>query len=340
MRAFPCIIPLAIYFYLISSIFPYDFQAIHSVSQAYQESSPAEEASEGSRSPKQNKGYKVGITVDLVMIYVSVFDKNGHFVSGLEKEKFKLFEDGAAQETTYFSQVDLPITLGITLDLSGSMEGKIDQVNKAARAFIEASNPNDQIFLIGFNDQVELLKGFTSDIDEISDALENAFVMGGTALYDAIYLGVEEAHRGDKSKKAIIVITDGEDKDSTYSLEEIISFVQESDVQIFNIGFLDEIPSRSLFGRWFKSDEEKARDALRRISKESGGEAYFPANITDIHGIVSEIASELRNQYSIGYFSKNDKRDGSWRRVVVKLDTDAVEAPQIRHRLGYYAPKE
>ena len=244
------------------------------------------------------------------------------------------------QEIAYFSQVDIPITIGIVVDLSASMQDKIEQVNKAARAFIQASNPNDQIFLIGFDDTVELLQGFTGDVDEITDALDNAIVSGGTALYDAVYLGVEEAHKGNRDKKALVVITDGEDQDSFYTLKNLVSFVQESDVQIFNIGFLDEIPDKRLFSKWFKTDTEKARDALIRFSEESGGKAYFPEDIVDIHGIVSEIASELRNQYSIGYFSSNEKRDGSWRRVVVKLNSKAIPNPIIRHRSGYYAPKD
>lgn len=295
---------------------------------------------DGQENGEKSIDYKVGVEVDLVMVYTSVFDKEGRFVSGLKKEDFNVYEDGDKQEITSFSQIDLPVTIGIILDLSGSMEGKMEQVNRAARAFVQASNPNDQIFLVGFNDEVDLLRGFTSDVDEITDALENSVTMGGTVLYDAIYLGVEEAHRGAKSKKAIIVITDGEDKDSVYSLNELVTFIQSSDVQVYNVGFIDETSSKSLFSGWFKTDEEKARDALKRISEESGGKAYFPEEISEIHGIVAEIAAELRNQYSIGYFSSNEKRDGSWRRIVVKVDKNSVKNPQIRHRRGYFAPKD
>ncbi|MEJ2110509.1 MAG: VWA domain-containing protein [Acidobacteriota bacterium] len=292
-------------------------------------------------SENETGGYKIGIKVDLIMMYTSVFDKKGRFIKGLQKDDFSVYEDGTTQEITYFSQVDLPVTIGIVLDLSGSMEGKMEQVNRAARAFVQASNPNDQIFLIGFNDEVELLHGFTNDVDEITDALENAITMGGTALYDAVYLGVTEAHKGNRSKKALIVITDGEDKDSYYSLKELVASVQESDVQVFNIGFLDELPKKSLFGGWFKTDAEKARDALIRVSEESGGKAFFPDRVPDIHGIVSEIALELRNQYSIGYFSSNPERDGSWRRVVIKLnEKEGISDPELRYRRGYYAPKE
>jgi Ca-activated chloride channel family protein len=229
--------------------------------------------------------------------------------------------------------------MGILLDLSGSMRGKIDQVNKAALAFIRASNPQDQVFLIGFNEEVELLQDFTSDIDEITDALDNTIVTGGTAAYDAIYLGVQKAHTGNKPKKAIVVITDGEDHDSYYKLDELVAKVQESDVQVFCVGFLNAIPDKSLFGHWSKSVPEKARDALIRIAEETGGKAFFPDKVTDINSIVSVIAGELRNQYSIGYFSSNTARDGSFRRVKIELSGSDAANNHARYRRGYYAPK-
>ncbi len=287
--------------------------------------------------PPRDKGYTIGVNVDLVLMYTSVFDKNGRFVGGLPKDKFKIFEDGIAQTIASFSQEDVPVSMGILLDLSGSMRGKIDQVNKAALAFIKASNPQDQVFLIGFNEEVELLQDFTSDIDEITDALDNTVVSGGTALYDAVYLGVQKAHTGSKAKKAIVVITDGEDRDSYYKLDELVAKVQESDVQVFCIGFLNAVPDRGLFGRWSKSVPEKAHDALARISEETGGKSFFPDKVTDIHGIVSEIASELRNQYSIGYFSSNAARDGTFRRV--KIELTSAGDNHLRYRRGYYAPK-
>lgn len=289
--------------------------------------------------PNRSKGYTIGVNVDLVLMYTSVFDKNGRFVGDLKKENFRLYEDGIEQKVTSFSQEDVPISMGILLDLSGSMRGKIEQVNKAALAFIGASNPQDQVFLIGFNDEVELLQEFTSDIDEITDALENTIVTGGTALYDAIYLGVQKAHNGVKAKKALVVITDGEDRDSYYKLDELVAKVQESDVQVFCVGFLNTIPDKGLFGRWSKSLPEKARDGLQRIAEETGGKPFFPDKITDIHNIVSEIASELRNQYSIGYFSSNSVRDGTFRRVKIELSGIDASNRRVRYRRGYYAPK-
>lgn len=290
-------------------------------------------------SKKDAKGFIIGVNVDLVVMHTSVYDKNGSFVSGLTKDDFKVYEDGIEQKISSFSQEDVPLSLGLLIDLSGSMRSRIDKVNNAALAFIRGSNPEDQVFLIGFNDEVELLQDYTNDIDEITDSLEDTIVSGGTALYDAIYLGVQKAQKGTKPKKAIVVITDGEDKDSYYSLDEMVAKVQESDVQVFAVGFLSAVPDKGLFGRFSKSAAEKARDALQRISEETGGKAFFPEDISEIGNIVAEIAYELRNQYSIGFISSNSLRDGSWRRMKIRLEAKDASNLHVRHRRGYYAPK-
>jgi Ca-activated chloride channel homolog len=287
----------------------------------------------------KGKNWTIGIEVNLVMMYTSVLDKSGHFIAGLTQDNFKLFEDGVEQKINRFSQEDAPLSMGIILDLSGSMRGKIAQVNKAALAFIQASNPQDQVFLLGFNNEVELLQDFTSDIDEVTDALDNTITLGGTALYDAIYLGVQKSHTGNRAKKAVVVITDGEDRDSYYKLDEVIKKVQELDVQVFSIGFLNDIPDKGLFN-FSKSEPEKARDALTRVGEETGGKAYFPDKLTDIHTIVAEIAGELRHQYSIGYFSSNSAHDGTFRRVKIELSGVNAANPHVRFRRGYFAPKE
>lgn len=296
-----------------------------------------------SRAPQENqdsqKGFKIGVSVDLVVMHTSVFDKNGQFVSGLKKESFKVYEDGIEQKMVSFSQEDVPVSMGILLDLSGSMRNKFEQTNKAALAFIRASNPQDQVFLVGFNDEVELLQDYTSDIDEITDSLDNTIVSGGTALYDAIYVGVEKAQKGVMPKRAVVVITDGEDRDSYYKLDELIAKVQESDVQVFCIGFLTPGPDKGLFGRFTKSATDKAKEAVQRISDETGGKAFFPQSISEMGTIVAEIANELRNQYSMGYVSSNTRRDGSFRRVKIELDAPKPVNFHVRYRRGYFAPK-
>ncbi len=283
------------------------------------------------------KDFRIGVNVDMVVVHTTVVDKAGQFVGGLMKDNFKVFENNVGQDIVSFSQEDVPVSLGIVIDTSGSMRNKIDNVIKAALAFIKASNPDDQEFLIGFNSDVELLEDFTNDIDTISDDLNNIVVTGGTALYDAIYLAVQKAQAGIKPKKALVLITDGEDKDSYYSLDEMVAKVQESDVQIYSIGFLNEIPDKGLFGRWSKSEPEKARDALQRISEETGAKAFFPKNIAEIHPIIAEIAHELRSQYSISYISSNAARDGTWRRIRVALSAPNAGAMHVRYRSGYFA---
>jgi Ca-activated chloride channel homolog len=293
---------------------------------------------EESSKPRSN-GFTIGVDVDLVMMYASVFNTSGKFVGGLKKDNFKLYEDGIEQNISSFSQEDVPITMGILLDLSGSMNDKLDQVKKAALTFIQAGNPQDQVFLIGFNDKVSLLQDFTGDIDEITDALNSTRTLGGTALYDAIYLGIQKSRAGSKAKKAVVIITDGEDRDSYYKLNELISKVQESDVQAFSIGFLNEIPGKGPFGSVSKSTPQKAHDALLKIGEETGGKAFFPYWLTDIHAVVAEIAGELRNQYSIGYSSSNAARDGTFRRVKIELAGADTSNSHLRYRRGYYAPK-
>jgi Ca-activated chloride channel family protein len=298
--------------------------------------------SQTSRSTGKQRGFTIGVNVDLVVNYTSVFNKEGHFVSGLKKNNFKLYEDGKSQEISYFSQEDVPVSIGFLLDISGSMrkESKREQSNKAAEAFILASNPQDEVFLIGFNEEVDLLQDYTSDIEEVKDSLENTLPTGGTALYDAIYLGVHKAQEGKKPKKAVVVITDGEDRDSYYKVDELLSKVQESDVQIFCVGILDPIEKKGFFGRLSKSAPEKAQEVLTKISEETGGKAFFPDNFADIHAIVAEIANVLRNQYSIGYTSSNSLRDGSWRRVKIEVNSPNVSNDHIRYRRGYFAPKD
>jgi Ca-activated chloride channel homolog len=301
-------------------------------------STPAPAATFVESSPSMGD-FKLGVHVDVVMMYTSVSDRNGNFITGLTPENFRVYEDGVEQNITIFAQEDIPVSTGILLDVSASMRGKMEQVNQAALAFILASNPADEVFLISFNDEVTLLQDFTSDIDDIRDALDNAIVTGGTALFDAVYLGIQKAATGDRSKKAILVLSDGEDKDSYYQLNELMSRIQESDVQVFSIGILETAPQRSLFGRWTRSLSEQAADALRRISDATGGKAFFPEDLPDIHDVVSEISRDLRSQYSIGYVSSNTARDGSFRQVKIELTGPGTKSSSVRHRRGYFAPR-
>jgi len=295
---------------------------------------PAREKS-GSQRP-----FRIGVSVDLVVVYASVFDKNNRFIAGLDQDSFRIYEDGVEQQISSFSQEDVSVSMGLILDLSGSMRGKMEQVKNAALTFIRAGNSEDQFFVIGFNDEVELLQDYTSDADELRDALENTIVAGKTHLYDAVYLGVQKAQSGARPKKAVVVITDGEDDTSFYKLNEVISSIRESDVQVFCVGFLTEAPSKNRISRWSNSKAKKVYDALVSISEETGGKAFFPQHLSEIHGITSEIARELRSQYSIGYSSSNQARDGSFRKIKVELAGKKSQETNIRYRKGYFASRQ
>ena len=284
-------------------------------------------------------GFRIGVRVDLVSLHASVLDKEGHFVPGLDRGRFRILEDGVEQKIESFTQEDVPMSMGVVLDLSGTMLGRIEQVNRAAMAFIHAGNPDDEFFLIGFNDEVELLQDYTSDHDELQDALENTVVAGKTYLYDAIYLGVEKAHKGTKPKRAIVVVTDGDDDTSFYQFKELIAKIRESDVQVFCIGIMDEIPKKNIWGKWSNTRAKRNYDALVSIAEETGGSAFFPQDIAKIHEIVAEIARDLRSQYSFGYLSSNPNRDGTFRQVKIEL-TDKKSDKKIRHRRGYFAPEQ
>lgn len=282
----------------------------------------------------------IGVEVNLVVLHTSVLDKNGQFVNGLRKEDFRVFEDRVEQQISLFKQEDVPITLGLVIDTSGSMRNKIDPVIQAALLFVKASNPEDEVFLIGFNTEATLVEDFTNDIDDLEESLNNLIVGGGTALYDALYLAVKKAQEGSMQKRAIIVISDGEDRDSYYKLEEVLDKIRESDVQVYAVGFLEPEEERGLFeGLFSKSKREKAKEVLTQMAEETGGKAVFPRSISELDGIVKAIAHELRNQYSIGYISSNQAKDGSWRTVRVVLNRPDAKNYKVRTRSGYYAPK-
>ncbi len=282
----------------------------------------------------------IGVEVNLVVLHTTVLDRSGQFVNGLKKEEFRVFEDRVEQQISLFKQEDVPITLGLVIDTSGSMRNKIDPVIQSALLFVKASNPEDEVFLIGFNTEATLVEDFTNDIDDLEESLNNMIVGGGTALYDALYLAVRKAQEGRMQKRAIIVISDGEDRDSYYKLEEVLDKIRESDVQVYAVGFLDPEEERGLFeGLFSKSKREKAKEVLTRAAEETGGKAVFPRSISELDGIVSTIAHELRNQYSIGYISSNQAKDGTWRTVRVMLNRPDAKNYKVRARSGYYAPK-
>jgi VWFA-related protein len=280
--------------------------------------------------------FTVNVDVQLVELPVAVMDRNGRVVTGLRKEDFQVFEDRVAQEITLFKQEDVPVSLGLVIDNSGSMRNKRERVNRAALTFVRESNPQDETFIVNFDNDVYLEQDFTSDIDDLIRVLGALDTRGETALYDAVYLSVEHLRRGAKDKKALLLVSDGEDNRSAYSIEKVVEGLRKSRVTLYAVGLLDENDRGGRFLR--RSRSARARQALLKFAAASGGQAYFPESLNEIEDLCRRIAHDLRNQYTIGYSPSNKKLDGSWRNVTIKLNTRAVSGVTLRSKPGYYAP--
>ena len=279
--------------------------------------------------------------VDQVVVYVSVYDDQGQLITGLDRGDFTIFEDRVEQELTSFTRTDVPSSIGIVLDSSGSMRSKMPMVEEALELFLSQNNPNNELFFIRFDDEVELEEDFTREVDDIRDAIRNVVVKGGTALYDAVFLSVDKAQRGAEPRKIAIVFTDGEDKDSYYTHEELVGKVREVDTQVFIVAFLDEELSKDkgFFGL-FKSQKQKVRDEITQVAEVTGGKAFFPEDVSELNGIFQSIATELKNQYRLAYVSHNENRDGAWRRIDVKVKEAESLRLKVRAKKGYYGPKD
>jgi Ca-activated chloride channel homolog len=285
----------------------------------------------------QDKDFAVSVDVQLVQLPVSVLDQNGRPVDGLRKEDFQIFEDGAQQDISFFTHEDVPISVGLVIDNSGSMHNKRAQVNSAALSFVRESNPDDETFIVDFDDNAYLERDFTSNIDDLIATLSSIDTRGQTALYDAVYLSAVHLDDGKKDRKALLVVTDGEDNTSRYSRERVLSKLQESKVAVYSIGLLEENEAKkSFFG---KLPPNKAKEALTRFAQATGGKAYFPKSVDEIGALCRRIAHDLRNQYILGYTPSNPKRDGTWRQITVRVDPSRISRATVSAKEGYYAPR-
>jgi Ca-activated chloride channel homolog len=276
----------------------------------------------------------IRVNKTLVLINVTVTDPLNRFVTGLEREHFRLFEDKVEQQISDFSSDDAPISIGLVFDTSGSMGPKLQKSRQAAVEFFKTANPSDEFFLVQFNDRPELSVPFTTDTDTIQSALTFTQSRGKTALLDSVYLAMHEMKRAKNSRKALLVISDGGDNSSRYTETEIKSAVREADVQIFAIGIYESMASRG------RTPEEAAGPSLlNELAEQTGGRAYAVENVTELPDIAAKIGIELRNEYILGYTPKNKEKDGRYRRVQVKLNQPKGLPPlKAYFRLGYYAP--
>src|SRR5882672_4029768 len=294
--------------------------------------SPPPPTPPGQAANSGKQGSSIKVDVNLVVLHTTVLDDRQRFADGLKQENFRIFEDKIEQKLSVFKREDVPVSMGLVIDNSGSMREKRPRVNEAALTLVQASNPRDEAFVVNFNDDfyLDLDKDFTSSIPELKEALERIDSRGSTALRDAVIGSLDHLKKGSKDKKVLLVVTDGEDNASHNSLERTLREIQKTDTVIYTIGLL---------GSEGKKEAKRAKKVLQEIAAASGGVAYFPENVEDVHSICEQVAHDIRNQYTLAYYPSNANRDGSFRAVSVEVIPPRGRGKLMaRTRNGYYAP--
>jgi Ca-activated chloride channel homolog len=271
------------------------------------------------------------VNADLVTVNVTLTDSYGRYVTGLSKEAFTVFDNKQEQQITHFSDDDSPVSMGVVFDVSGSMgRDKLSRARDALRHFIDTSHGGDEYFLIGFNSRAQLLMDRTRDSDAMLSKLTFVEARGNTALYDACYLGIERVTRGAHQKRALLIISDGQDNSSRYTFGELRRLLKETDVLIYAVGIIEANSPGSL--------DMGGQALLDELASVSGGRAFFPSTAAEMNEIFERIAIELRHQYSIGYRPTNFTNDGKWHRIKVKVDPPrGLPRLFVRAKEGYYA---
>ncbi len=274
----------------------------------------------------------IPVNTDLVTVTMTVTDMYGRYVSGLNKNAFTILDNNVEQKIAFFSDADAPVSVGILFDISGSMSGdKISKARQALGRFIATSHPSDEYFLIAFNSRAQLLMDRTRNGDAVLDKLTLVQPKSQTALYDACYLGVEKVTRGAHQKKAILIISDGQDNNSRYNFTDVRRLLKESDVTVYAVGILGSGDYGSPLGMTGQS-------FLDELSSVTGGKTFYPTTGVELDEIFERIALELRHQYSIGYYPNDFVPDGKWRKIKVKVKPPrGLPRLGVRSREGYYA---
>lgn len=286
--------------------------------------------------PAASRETSIRVETQLVLINVTVTDPMNRFVTGLEKEHFKLTEEKAEQTITQFSSEDAPLSVGLVFDASGSMGSKLSKSRQAAAQLFKTANPEDEFFLVQFHNRPELTVGFTANTEEIQNRLTFTQAKGRTALLDGVYLAMNHMKKARNPRKAIIILSDGGDNSSRYTESEVKSLVREADVQVYAIGIFEPIAGRG------RTAEEMSGPGLLSELAESTGGRHFPVdNLNELPDVAAKIGIELRNQYVLGYAPTNTTKDGKYRRVQVKLKQPRGLPPlKAFFRTGYYAPAQ
>jgi Ca-activated chloride channel homolog len=263
----------------------------------------------------------------LVLLHASVVDKNGKLVTNIPQSAFKIFEDGVEQPLKLFRREDVPVSMGIIVDNSGSMTSKRTRVAAAALELVKQSNPDDEVFIVNFHDDTHFDQPLTNDVKKLQAALARMEARGGTAMRDALSKSITYVKKnGKKDKKVLVVITDGNDNSSDITLDQVLRQAQNSEVLIYSIGLLNEEEAR---------EAKSAKRALKALADASGGMDYYPKSTSDVQEITPRVAHEIRNQYILGYTSSNQALDGTFRQV--KVTVTGFGRPTVRTRNGYYA---
>lgn len=263
----------------------------------------------------------------LVVLHASVVDKHGRLVTDLPESAFKVYEDGVEQQIKIFRREDVPVSLGLVVDNSGSMRDKRRKVESAALQLVKASNKQDQVFIVNFNDDAFLDAPFTNDIKKLEEGLARIDSRGGTAMRDAISMSIDYLkEEGKKDKKVILIVTDGNDNTSTLTLEQLVQKAQKAEVLVYAIGLLNEEERR---------EAKRAKRALKALTIASGGLAYYPKELSEVEQIALQVAHEIRNQYIIAYSPQIQELDGSFRQI--RVTVKGRNNPVVRTRTGYYA---
>ncbi len=339
------IIVLGSFFSLSDAAFPSAAKAVNAVTPAVAATptpvpSPTPTASPTPRFDDPNEVIKV--EAQLVNVNVRIIDRNNRPINDVTKKDIKIFEDGVQQSIEFFSRAEVPTNYTLVLDNSGSMRSQLEKVIEAGKILVNTNHPDDDTSVIRFvgRDKIRIEQEFTSNKADVIDALDNLYIEGGqTAIRDAVYLATESVEEHDKSKKmddrrrrALVLVTDGEDRDSYYSDQQLFDLLRESETQIYVIGFVTELSGEG--GFITKSPQGKAKAFLQRLATETGGKVYFPASTTELPTIAKDIANELRTQFSIGYVPTNDVNDGTFRNIKVVVD----DGPNSQKRIAISRP--
>jgi Ca-activated chloride channel family protein len=278
-------------------------------------------------------GASIRVNVDMVLVPVTVTDPMNRLVTGLEKENFQIFDNNVGEKIKSFATEDAPLSIGIVFDLSGSMSGKFNRARKALTAFLRTCNPLDEFFVVGFNDRPAIVVDYTSDVEDVEARMVMLRPENRTALIDAMYLGLDKLKSAKYERKALLVISDGGDNRSRYTEGELTRAVRESEVQIFSMGIFDEYASTE--------EEQNGPLLLNGLSEMTGGRMYKCPDTEMLSDVAEKISRQLRDEYVIGYTPTDRKRDGTWRKLKVRLMPPAGLPDLTPHsREGYYAPSQ